>query len=261
MDGGALIASLVALALANRLLLDDAATRSALSAPSATATAVKTPGVAAASASTPGADAATTAPLHAAETLAFAAPPSAVAASAPKPVLSAAAPVPLPQLSATTAPAPSSLHDLAVHGVLSALVVCVTAVAGWLAQQALAPLALLHSTAFLVLPLAAAATALTAFATTRWRAALRTAAWPLIAANAVAIVVLMPAATTPDLATALLRSFLAGAGFTLALLALDTLDQRLQPREAPAAFRGLPLSLLNAGLLALAAQGLAGFVA
>jgi len=148
-----------------------------------------------------------------------------------------------------------------VHGVLSALVVCVTTVAVWLVQQALAPLALLHSTAFLVLPLAAAATALTAYATTLWRDALRASAWPLIAANAVAIAVLMPAAASTDLATTLLRSSLAGIGFALALLALAALDARLQPHEAPAAFRGLPLSLLNAGLLALAAQGLAGFVA
>lgn len=207
MDGGALIASLVALALANRVLLG---------------TAVTTPAVWSSQ-------------------------------------RDAAAPDSTSSLMADEAPA-TPLRDLAVHGVLSALVVCLTAVAGWTVQQALAPLALLHSTAFLVLPLAAAMTALAAFAMTRWRAPLQAAAWPLIAMNAVAIAVLVPAAATPDLATALLRSFLAGAGFTLALLALAALDARLQPREAPAAFRGLPLSLLNAGLLALAVQGLAGFV-
>lgn len=218
MDGGALIASLVALALANRVLLETTAKPAVpLSSGDAIAPDASSPLNATAVSSS-------TAPLH-----------------------------------ATLAPA-SSLSNLAVHGVLSALVVCLTAIAAWAVQQALAPLALLHSTAFLVLPLAAAATALTAFAMTRWRAPLHTAAWPLIAANAVAIAVLVPAAATPDLVTALLRSFLAGAGFTLALLALATLDLRLQPREAPAAFRGLPLSLLNAGLLALAAQGLAGFV-
>lgn len=207
MDGGALIASLVALALANRVLLG---------------TAAATPAV----------------------------------LSSQRDV---AAPESASSLIIAEAPA-TPLRDLAVHGVLSALVVCLTAVAGWTVQQALAPLALLHSTAFLVLPLAAAMTALTAFAMTRWRAPLEAAAWPLIAMNAVAIAVLVPAAATPDLATALLRSFVAGAGFTLALLALSALDARLQPREAPAAFRGLPLSLLNASLLALAAQGLAGFV-
>lgn len=207
MDGGALIASLVALALANRVLLGTAATTPAVLSPQR----------------------------------------------------DAAAPKSASSLMADEAPA-TSLRDLAVHGVLSALVVCLTAIAGWAVQQALAPLALLQSTAFLVLPLAAAMTALTASAVTRWRAPLQAAAWPLIAMNAVAVAVLVPAAAAPDLATALLRSFLAGAGFTLALLALATLDARLQPREAPAAFRGLPLSLLNAGLLALAAQGLAGFV-
>lgn len=246
MDGGALIASLVALALANRVLLDDKTTRVALS---GMALHRDTTPV---SASPPSGDTASSP----------ASPTSAADASMPKLLQAkAATPAPPSRSSAAATPTPSSLRDLAVHGVLSALVVCMTAVAVWLAQQALAPLALLHSTAFLVLPLAAAATALTAFATTRWRDALRRSAWQLIAANAVAIVVLMPVAATPDLATALLRSFLAGIGFTLALLALAGLDERLQPREAPAAFRGLPLSLLNAGLLALAAQGLAGFVA
>jgi len=235
MDGGALITSLVALALANRLLLDSSAAGAAL--PPLSRAVTPAPPVAAAASTTM------------------------QEASAPKPgpdatVTSTA----LQSQRATTTPS-SSLRELAVHGVLSALVVCVTTVAGWLVQQALAPLSLLHSTAFLVLPLAAAATALTAYATTHWRDTLRASAWLLIAANAVAVGVLMPAAATDDLATALLRSFLAGAGFTVALLALATLDQRLQPREAPAAFRGLPLSLLNAGLLALAAQGLAGFVA
>jgi len=237
MDGGALIASLVALALANRLLLDSGAAGAALSPPSRAVTPARPAAIAAL---TPRQE-----------------------ASAPKPELGPDATVTstaLPSQRATTTPL-SSLRELAVHGVLSALVACVTTVAVWLVQQALAPLALLHSTAFLVLPLAATMTALTAYATTRWRNTLSAAAWPLIAANAVAIVVLIPAAATLDLATALLRSFLAGTGFTLALLALATLDARLQPREAPVAFRGLPLSLLNAGLLALAAQGLAGFVA
>ena len=241
MDGGALITSLVALALANRLLLDSSAAGAAL--PPLSRAVTPAPPVAAAASTTM--------------------QEAMQEASAPKPgpgldvtVTSTA----LQSQRATTTPS-SSLRELAVHGVLSALVVCVTTVAGWLVQQALAPLSLLHSTAFLVLPLAAAATALTAYATTHWRDTLRASAWLLIAANAVAVGVLMPAAATDDLATALLRSFLAGAGFTVALLALATLDQRLQPREAPAAFRGLPLSLLNAGLLALAAQGLAGFVA
>lgn len=234
MDGGALIASLVALALANRLLLDSGAAGAALP------------------------------PLSRAVTPA---PP--VAAAASTTMQEASAPKPGPDVTVTSTALPSqranatpssSLRELAVHGVLSALVVCVTTVTVWLVQQALAPLPLLHSTDFLVLPLAAAATWLSAYATTRWRDVLRASAWPLIAVNAVAIAVLMPAAASTDLATALLRSFLAGIGFALALLALATLDARLQPREAPAAFRGLPLSLLNAGLLALAAQGLTGFV-
>lgn len=58
----------------------------------------------------------------------------------------------------------------------------------------------------------------------------------------------------------LLRAFAAGlggaAGFAVAMYVLDAIGRRLATAPVPAAFRGLPISLLAAGLLAL---GLAGF--
>ena len=50
----------------------------------------------------------------------------------------------------------------------------------------------------------------------------------------------------------------AGVGFTMALLLLWSLCHRLSSCNAPKSFRGLPLQLITAGLIALALVGLTG---
>lgn len=50
----------------------------------------------------------------------------------------------------------------------------------------------------------------------------------------------------------------AGVGFTMALLLLWSLRHRLSSCNAPKSFRGLPLQLITAGLIALALVGLTG---
>lgn len=50
----------------------------------------------------------------------------------------------------------------------------------------------------------------------------------------------------------------AGAGFGLALLAFAALRERLEASEVPAAFRGAPIALVTAGLMALAFMGFSG---
>ncbi len=50
----------------------------------------------------------------------------------------------------------------------------------------------------------------------------------------------------------------AGVGFTAALLLLWSLRHRLSSCNAPKSFRGLPLQLITAGLIALALVGLTG---
>lgn len=52
--------------------------------------------------------------------------------------------------------------------------------------------------------------------------------------------------------------FGAGVGFTLALLLIWSLRHRLSSCHAPKSFRGLPLQLITAGLIALALVGLTG---
>jgi electron transport complex protein RnfA len=50
----------------------------------------------------------------------------------------------------------------------------------------------------------------------------------------------------------------AAAGFGLALLAFAGLRERLDSADLPAAFRGTPIALLTAGLMALAFMGFGG---
>ena len=50
----------------------------------------------------------------------------------------------------------------------------------------------------------------------------------------------------------------AGAGFGLALLLFTTLRERLDTADVPGAFRGAPVALVTAGLMALAFMGFAG---
>lgn len=52
----------------------------------------------------------------------------------------------------------------------------------------------------------------------------------------------------------------AAAGFGLALLAFAGLRERLETADVPAAFRGAPLALVTAGLMALAFMGFGGLV-
>ena len=53
----------------------------------------------------------------------------------------------------------------------------------------------------------------------------------------------------------------AGAGFGLALLLFAALRERLETADVPAAFRGAPIALITAGLMALAFMGFTGLAA
>lgn len=166
---------------------------------------------------------------------------------------------PLTTAATTSLPA---LREFALHGVLVALVTTLAGAALWSLHAALRPLALLHPTGFLVLPCVAAATALSAVALVRWRASLAQARWWLIACTAAVLNVAPGSATNAGaLAGSLWIAFALGAAFAACLLLLSGLESRLQPRDVPASFRGLPVLLLNAGLLALACLGLVGIVA
>lgn len=50
-----------------------------------------------------------------------------------------------------------------------------------------------------------------------------------------------------------------GLGFTMAILVFSSIRERLEDCDCPKAFRGFPIALLAAGLLALAFMGFSGF--
>ena len=50
-----------------------------------------------------------------------------------------------------------------------------------------------------------------------------------------------------------------GIGFTLAIVLFSSIRQRLEDCDCPKAFRGFPLALIAAGLLALSFMGFSGF--
>lgn len=168
----------------------------------------------------------------------------------------------LAPLTTAATPSPPALPEFALHGVLVALVTTLAAAALWSLHAALRPLTLLHPSEFLVLPLVAATTALSAVALARWRAPLAQARWWLIACTAAVLSAAPGNATDPGtFAGSLWNAFALGGAFAACLLLLSGLESRLQPRDIPVPFRGLPVLLLNAGLLALACLGLAGIAA
>jgi electron transport complex protein RnfA len=84
---------------------------------------------------------------------------------------------------------------------------------------------------------------------------------PLITTNcAVLGVALLNLEKQHGLVESLVYGAAAAAGFGLALLAFAGLRERLEAADVPAAFRGTPLALITAGLMALAFMGFGGLV-
>jgi electron transport complex protein RnfA len=82
---------------------------------------------------------------------------------------------------------------------------------------------------------------------------------PLITTNcAVLGVALINVDRQRGLLESLVYGASAGAGFGLALLLFAALRERLDTSDVPAAFRGAPVALVTAGLMALAFMGFAG---
>ena len=62
-----------------------------------------------------------------------------------------------------------------------------------------------------------------------------------------------------NLIEALVQGFSGGVGFTLALLLMAGIRERLELARGPAVFRGVPIALICAGLMSIAFLGFAGF--
>jgi electron transport complex protein RnfA len=83
---------------------------------------------------------------------------------------------------------------------------------------------------------------------------------PLITSNcAVLGVALLNLREQHSLLESAFYGFGAAAGFGMVLVALAAARERLELADVPASFRGAPIGLITAGLMALAFMGFAGF--
>jgi len=84
---------------------------------------------------------------------------------------------------------------------------------------------------------------------------------PLITTNcAIFGLVLINVLNAYSFIESIVFAFGAGAGFTLALILMASIRERLQESKVPAILDGVPIALIVAGLLALAFTGFAGWV-
>lgn len=83
---------------------------------------------------------------------------------------------------------------------------------------------------------------------------------PLITTNCavlgVALLNIQYGYTLPE---SVVYGIMGGVGFTVAILLFSSIRERLEDCDCPEAFRGFPLALLAAGLLALSFMGFSGF--
>ena len=63
-----------------------------------------------------------------------------------------------------------------------------------------------------------------------------------------------------DLVTSVIYSVSIALGFALALVLFAGIRERLEVEDVPQAFRGVPIALITAGLLAMAFMGFANLV-
>ena len=83
---------------------------------------------------------------------------------------------------------------------------------------------------------------------------------PLITTNcAVLGVALLNIQNGYNFIESVVYGIMGGAGFTVAILLFSSVRERLEDCDCPKAFRGFPIALLAAGLLALSFMGFSGF--
>ncbi|MBK4994315.1 electron transporter RnfA [Pseudomonas sp. S37] len=151
--------------------------------------------------------------------------------------------------------------QLHVHGLTCALCIALGVIgAQLLAQRVLAPLHIQDLALFLLLPWLALLAWGMPWLLAKWRPAWPVAGLPaLLSSNAVALgLALQLASDDSPWQTTLLQGLLAGAGFWLALALFADLRQRTEHADVPAALRGLPIELIDAGVMAMAFSGFNG---
>lgn len=76
--------------------------------------------------------------------------------------------------------------------------------------------------------------------------------FPVIALNSAVLAVALQLTAADSIVTVLLSALGAGLGFLFGLFLLSGLEKRIEDEQLPAAFRGLPIRILAAAIVALA---------
>jgi electron transport complex protein RnfA len=146
---------------------------------------------------------------------------------------------------------------------VTGFVLTLSAALAWLVEHwILAPLQLAHLRTLGFILVIAAVVQFTEIAMRRQSPALYRVLGvflPLITTNcAVLGVALLNVQARSTLFEAILHGFGAALGFALVMVSFAAMRERLEVADVPSSFRGAPIALINAGLMALAFMGFAG---
>jgi len=85
---------------------------------------------------------------------------------------------------------------------------------------------------------------------------------PLITTNCavLGVVILNRSRFVDDFLLSVVHGIGAGMGFTLAIVLLASLREKMEYNNIPASFKGIPISLITAGLMAIAFMGFTGLI-
>lgn len=84
---------------------------------------------------------------------------------------------------------------------------------------------------------------------------------PLITTNCVVLgVALTNVSKSYDILTSTVNGFATALGFTIAIVILAGVRERTEHNDIPAAFKGMPITLITAGLMAIAFIGFSGII-
>lgn len=159
--------------------------------------------------------------------------------------------------------APPRLAPVAARALVAALTLTLAAATGWIVERALLqPLQAAFLRPFVLILLAAGLALAVAYLLRRATPALAATAElrpALLGVDGAVLAAALLAATRPvDFVGALALGLGAGLGFGLVLLMFAAMRARLAATDVPAPFRGAPIGLVTAALLALAFLGFAG---